>query len=143
MTELFGLPYDRWEGYAAERSELLDFIRAEGIKNVVFVTGDLHANFIADVSQGVFTDPSFRAREFLSGPVAQATLFVELVQILGSPAAADGFIGLITALIRPDCLEPDAFAYGIVEVDGATRRLSVSLKDGAGAILCSAAFDPE
>jgi alkaline phosphatase D len=33
---------DRYEGYARERSELLDYIQSNGIKNVAFITTDLH-----------------------------------------------------------------------------------------------------
>ena len=40
----FGIPVagDRWEGYAAERTDLLRFIKENNIKNVVFATGDFH-----------------------------------------------------------------------------------------------------
>jgi len=34
---------DRYEGYAAERSELLRFIDENNIKNVVFISADIHA----------------------------------------------------------------------------------------------------
>jgi alkaline phosphatase D len=42
---------DEWDGYAAERTELMNHITANGIKNVVGITGDLH-NFFA----GTVTD---------------------------------------------------------------------------------------
>ncbi len=40
----FGIPVagDRWEGYAAQRTDLLRFIQQNNIKNVVFVSGDFH-----------------------------------------------------------------------------------------------------
>ncbi len=40
---------DRYEGYAAERTELLDFIATQGIQNVVFVTADIHGTLVNDV----------------------------------------------------------------------------------------------
>ncbi|MEO1288616.1 MAG: alkaline phosphatase D family protein [Chloroflexota bacterium] len=41
---------DRWEGYAPERTEVLQYIEAQGIRNVVFVSADIHSTFISDIS---------------------------------------------------------------------------------------------
>ena len=49
IQQTFALPYDDWEGYGAERSEILDFIRNNGIKNVIFMTTDLHLNLMNEV----------------------------------------------------------------------------------------------
>jgi alkaline phosphatase D len=48
----FGIPVagDRWEGYAAERTELLRFIKENNIKNVVFATGDFHGYVVNNVT---------------------------------------------------------------------------------------------
>jgi len=40
---------DRWEGYASQRSELLDFIYANELENVWFLGGDFHVGFVANV----------------------------------------------------------------------------------------------
>ena len=74
------------QGYAAERKEILDFLRDSGVRNVVFLTGDLHANVIVDVRQSVFTDPTPRAKEFIAGPVSEDTLFAELVARMPEPS---------------------------------------------------------
>lgn len=37
---------DRWEGYAPERTEVLQFIQENAIQNVVFVSADVHSSFI-------------------------------------------------------------------------------------------------
>ena len=34
--QFYALPYDRWEGYAAERSEMLNFIRNNGLSLALF-----------------------------------------------------------------------------------------------------------
>lgn len=41
---------DRFEGYAAERSEILGHIVAHGIRNVVFVAADIHGTLINDLT---------------------------------------------------------------------------------------------
>jgi phosphodiesterase/alkaline phosphatase D-like protein len=51
ITNLLFLPYDRWEGYGAERTEMLEFIRNpdgntmtdDHITNVIFLSTDIHA----------------------------------------------------------------------------------------------------
>ncbi|MFM8330968.1 MAG: alkaline phosphatase D family protein, partial [Candidatus Methylumidiphilus sp.] len=41
---------DRYEGYAAERAELLGFIKDNSIRNVVFVSADIHAGLVNNLS---------------------------------------------------------------------------------------------
>ena len=41
---------DRWQGYAAERTILLRFIADEGIKNVVFITADIHGTVVNNLT---------------------------------------------------------------------------------------------
>ncbi len=40
---------DAWDGYTAERNRLYDHIEANGIDNVVVLTGDIHSSFAADL----------------------------------------------------------------------------------------------
>ena len=41
-----GANNDQWDGYAAERKELLEFVLANNIKNLLPLTGDIHNFFI-------------------------------------------------------------------------------------------------
>lgn len=41
--------FDSWQGYPREREELLQHIRTRGIKDVVFITGDIHTFIAGDV----------------------------------------------------------------------------------------------
>lgn len=74
----FGLPVagDRWEGYAAERTELLKFIKENNIDNVVFVTGDFHGYVVNNVTYqegpGQPQIPT-NAIDVMTGPVAFQT----------------------------------------------------------------------
>ncbi len=40
---------DIWDGYAAERQQIFDFIQNEGIENVVVLSGDIHSAFANDL----------------------------------------------------------------------------------------------
>lgn len=46
-----GVPvnYDAWDGYAAERRRLYDFVRSQDVQNLVVLTGDNHYAFAADL----------------------------------------------------------------------------------------------
>ncbi|MFN8450179.1 MAG: alkaline phosphatase D family protein [Anaerolineae bacterium] len=41
---------DRWEGYALERTEVLQFIEDNAIRNVVFISADVHTTFINNLT---------------------------------------------------------------------------------------------
>ena len=57
IQQYYALPYDRWEGYAAERERLLRFLQAN-VKNVLFLTTDTHANFVNEVRLSTLGGPA-------------------------------------------------------------------------------------
>jgi alkaline phosphatase D len=64
---------DRWEGYAPERTEVLQFIEDRGIRNVVFVAADVHSTFVNNLTYQL--EPtgelfSTHAWEISTGPIA-------------------------------------------------------------------------
>ena len=44
------LTVDSWDGYTAERREIGEFVRAQGIKDVSYLTGDIHTFFAGNVT---------------------------------------------------------------------------------------------
>jgi alkaline phosphatase D len=58
---------DKWGGFKAERREVVDFIRHEGLRNVVILSADLHA-------AGDLSDDKTGLTEFLVGPIAAPLL---------------------------------------------------------------------
>ena len=80
------LPYDRWEGYAAERNEILNFISNNGIDNVVFLTTDTHATLAERGVHGhVHGLRRPIANELVTGPIATDTFQKEVIAV-GGPA---------------------------------------------------------
>lgn len=133
ITELAAQPYDRWEGYRAERDEILRFIAQQKIKNVVFLTTDFHANVLSDVRITLAGQPV--AVEAITGPIAHETLGDAIAGDAG-PALADAFEGLLFAVPRASCVELDAFSYGLVDVGPRGRGTAITLKDENGKTLC-------
>jgi phosphodiesterase/alkaline phosphatase D-like protein len=101
----YGIPVagERWEGFAAERTDLLRFITENDIDNVVFVTGDFHGNAVNDVtySEGV-GQPQIPTGAFdvTIGPVG-----IQL-NIGDGPFAAP--FGAATVAFTPDELLPES-----------------------------------
>ncbi len=56
---------DRWEGYPAQRTKLLDYITQNQIKGVLFLSGDFHLAASAKVES---SGPWSNLREILMGP---------------------------------------------------------------------------
>jgi alkaline phosphatase D len=44
---IFGASEDKWGGFCEQRTRILDFIRENGIRKVVFVSGDVHVSLAA------------------------------------------------------------------------------------------------
>jgi len=60
--------FDSWQGYPGEREELLAFIQANGIKDVIFATGDIHTFIAGDVRTAGGGGPSV-AIELVGGSI--------------------------------------------------------------------------
>jgi alkaline phosphatase D len=65
--------FDSWQGYPREREELLTYIRDQQIKDVVFVTGDIHTFIAGDVRTNL-GDGDTVAVEFVGGSITSQGL---------------------------------------------------------------------
>jgi alkaline phosphatase D len=74
---------DTWDGYAAERSELVSFWLREGVKDVVVMTGDDHDNYAGVVTPTGHSPGPAGAVEFVVPSVTSQNTS----EILGSAAA--------------------------------------------------------
>ncbi len=82
---------DQWDGYGADRTELLNYVRDQRIADVAFFTGDIHTFFAGDVTplgrQGVAqTGPPPVATEFVCGSVTSQGL-LSTVRLQDAPEA--------------------------------------------------------
>jgi len=131
ISELLLLPYDRWEGYAAERRELLDFLENNDIKNVIFLTTDLHASIVNPVDG--------RYKEVIVGPIGTTPLGAEL-EALGIPISLAQ--GLLPGVEYSNL---DTFSYGLVHVTTGTTpaRVQIEIKDLEGQVLYAVDIEEE
>lgn len=133
IQQYYFWPYDRWEGYAAERAEILNFLRTHRLTNVIFLTTDAHASLMNEVFLDRFTDPAPVAYEAVTGPIAAATLGSRL-QRSGGPELVEQFHRGLD-LVGMDCRRLDAYAYGLVTVSAAGPRATIRLQDETGTLL--------
>jgi len=141
IVELFLRPYDRWDGYSAERKEILSFIDKKNIRGVVFLTTDLHANANARVYKDITKEGAKPvAYEMVTGPIQTCTLDCEIDLILGFGAAGESLQATLESngLVDADCINIDHFGYGMVSTINEAERLKLGLRshnqknDGSG-----------
>lgn len=129
ITQLLFVPYDRWEGYAAEREEILEFIAANDIKNVVFLSTDIHAlivnQFVANPGGS-----GGGIQEWVSGAIGMDPIFRELpASVLSLVTSLPTFFPTITHF------DIDRFNYALVEAS--PNAAEVTYRDNTGAVIAN------
>jgi alkaline phosphatase D len=127
--------YDTWQGYPREREELLSHIQSKGIKDVVFVTGDIHTFIAGDVRTAMGDGPSV-ALEFVGGSITSQSLGETDLDAGGgavikgndrNPQTPQAIIDTLRG-INPwvDNADFDHHGYGVIEArsDGLTNRMT-------------------
>ncbi|MEA2184906.1 MAG: alkaline phosphatase [Solirubrobacteraceae bacterium] len=111
----YALPYDRWEGYEAERKKLLTFLK-DNVKNVVFLTTDTHANFYNDARLATFAEEGGTINSginvMVSGPVATMTFEKE---INGATGNDNGGAAVQAVFFKPP--PPDGVGMACAAID--------------------------
>lgn len=77
---------DRYEGYAAERADLLRYLEEQAIRNVLFIAADIHGTLVNNISYSIAPEApqiATHAFEVTVGPVAY-------YQTLGEVVITDG-----------------------------------------------------
>jgi phosphodiesterase/alkaline phosphatase D-like protein len=136
IQQFYALPYDRWEGYAAERKKVVEALRAE--RGVVFLATDTHANMVTDVRLRTLEPGGPRDTgilEAVTGPVATKTFAREIDETTGISGAGNTVGRLFfkpppPAGVGMRCAALDIYSYG--EVNVTSRRLTITPKDIGG-----------
>lgn len=117
----YALNTDQWDGYNADRDELVDHLRANNVRNVVFLTGDIHTSWANElVTRSTQASPT--AVEFVVPSITSDNLN----DFLGIPA---GFVGPAAAsLVRAanphvKWAELEGHGFGVLEVRPESCRM--------------------
>jgi alkaline phosphatase D len=134
IQQFYALPYDRWEGYEAEREKIVHFLQ-DNVRNAVFLTTDHHANFANTVKYTTLEDAGVKDSgiyDFATGPVATRTFAREIDDTLGRPGTADLVRGAFFKPAPPNgigmkCAALDVYSYAQIRVTA--KRFQLAFKD--------------
>jgi alkaline phosphatase D len=136
IQQYYILPYDRWEGFEAERQHVLRELQS--VKNVIFMTTDVHATLVNDARFKTLESggpENSGIMDVTVGPVATANFGLEIDQVTGQPQSyqlvdsafltppAPGGVGM-------QCSVLDQFSYGQVKVTGTQLTVTPKNIDG-------------
>ncbi len=107
---------DAWGNYKTERDEVVNFIRHEGIDNVVMISADYH--FARD-----WSNKRSGIHEYVAGPLATFRTFDK------QPDARERHSK------GPHFVFGDDFNFGMLHYDARSKSLRVSYQDSAGKVL--------
>jgi phosphodiesterase/alkaline phosphatase D-like protein len=147
MQQFYALPYDRWEGYAYERVQLLNALQSANVDHLVFLTTDTHANFANVVRYRTLSGDSAPSNapttvpsdspysDFITGPVATKPFAQEIDDTTGSPGSG---VLIEKAFFKPqpqsgvgmECAQGDLNSYAEVTVTGSTLKLQYKNENG-------------
>ncbi len=145
ITALQFVPYDRWDGYPQERTELLDFIQdpngdtntTDHLKNVIFLSTDLHGIVVSHDQ----VDSTHLIPEVVSGAVGMDPIFREL-----PPSIVSFLPSLPTLLTQITEFDIDRFNVVTIDVDPAhtpTPEAVLHFFDRSGKEIHTVTFDAE
>ncbi|NJQ02415.1 alkaline phosphatase D family protein [Streptomyces zingiberis] len=124
LAELLGLPReglavnpDQWDGYTADRRELLTHLRDGAIRNTVFLTGDIHTAWANDVPLKAATYPlsATAATEFVVTSVTSDNLD-DILRVPPNTASLAATAAVRAANRHVKWVEMDSHGYGVLDV---------------------------
>ncbi|WP_156757357.1 alkaline phosphatase D family protein [Actinokineospora pegani] len=126
VGELIGLPVgnvaansDAWDGYTADRQELLAHLKDNRVKNTVFLTGDIHSSWAADVPLDRSTywfNGNSAATEFVTTSVTSDNID-DILKIDPRTLSILAEGGLRLGNPHLKYIELDSHGYSVVDVD--------------------------
>ena len=129
-------------GRELEVADLLSFIRRQRIRNVVWVTGDVHyaAAHHYDPQRALFKDFD-RFWEFVAGPLHAGTFGPSELDATFGPEARFSSVKPGSPGNRPPS---DGFQFfGLTKISGGTRVMTVELRNLGGETIYTVNLDPE
>ncbi|MEU9145350.1 alkaline phosphatase D family protein [Streptomyces sp. NPDC048349] len=124
LAKLLGLPeggiavnVDQWDGYTDDRKELLGHLKDRGVKNTVFLTGDIHMAWANEVPVNMATYPGSgtAATEFVVTSVTSDNLD-DILHVPADTASLVAESAIKAANWHVKWLDMDAHGYGVLDV---------------------------
>ena len=124
---------DAWKAFAQQRLRLLETIREHNVKNVIFISGDVHGSLTSRLKHSA--DADFEVHTIVSSPLCNSKLLPYATQssfILDQPLARTATGDYQHELTSP-VISQDNFAHLVVEAG----HIQVNYHDRNGGLLQS------
>ncbi|MFJ9914011.1 alkaline phosphatase D family protein [Actinacidiphila glaucinigra] len=131
LAELLGLPaeglavnVDQWDGYTDDRREILAHLRDNGIRNTVFLTGDIHMAWANDVPVKAATYPlsASAATEFVVTSVTSDNLD-DILKVAPGTLSTVAEAAVKAANRHVKWLDMDSHGYGVLDITGERAQM--------------------
>ncbi|WHM39138.1 alkaline phosphatase D family protein [Streptomyces sp. BPTC-684] len=131
LAELLGLPkegiainVDQWDGYTDDRRELLGHLVDNGIKNTVFLTGDIHMAWANDVPVKAGTYPLSKSAgtEFVVTSVTSDNID-EMLHVAPHTVSLVAAAAIKAANRHVKWVDMDSHGYGVLDVDAQRSQM--------------------
>nr|WP_308120629.1 alkaline phosphatase D family protein [Streptomyces bambusae] len=131
LTKLLGLPegglainVDQWDGYTDDRKELLNHLKDRGIKNTVFLTGDIHMAWANEVPMNMATYPGSgtAATEFVVTSVTSDNID-DILHVPADTASLVAESAIKAANWHVKWLDMDSHGYGVLNVTAQASQM--------------------
>ncbi len=144
----FYFDLDQWDGYGRERSELMKFLKDNRIKNVVGISGDIHAFFAGKVFEdydkqnepatmvdftGAGVSSSYLFNAIYGGVAAPGSPFAALEPLLRyNPATDKNGVDTFLQVANPNIkfVRSRAYGYSVVKVMEDKVRITFNEMEG-------------
>jgi phosphodiesterase/alkaline phosphatase D-like protein len=147
MQQFYTLPYDRWEGYAYERVQLLNRLQAANVDHLAFLTTDAHAGLanvvrertlsgdVAPTNAPATTPSDTPYQDFVIGPVGTKPFWQEIDDTTGTSGSGQLISNFFFKPPPPNgmgmaCAQGGANSYAEVTVTNSTLRVAYKDEDG-------------
>lgn len=138
LAKLLGLPQeglalntDQWDGYTDDRRELLAHLRANAVRNTVFLTGDIHMAWANDVPVNAGTYPlsASAATEFVVTSVTSDNLD-DIVKVPEGTVSAVAAPLIRAANRHVHWVDTDRHGYGVLDITAERAQMDYYVLSG-------------
>ncbi|MBB3241667.1 alkaline phosphatase D [Pseudomonas sp. Tn43] len=108
---------DAWKAFPEQRLRLLETIRARGIKNVLFISGDVHGSLTSRLTHSA--DPDFEVHTIVSSPLCNSKLlpYAKASTFILDQALARTTSGDYRHELTSEVISQDNFAHLVVDAE--------------------------
>ena len=119
---------DGWQAYSAQRTRLLETIRTNKIKNVIFVSGDIHGSLTSQLRHS--QDPDFFVHSIVSSPLCNSKMlpYAKANNLIFDRPLATNSAGAYEVSMTSRMISEDNFACLTLQAD----QLTVDFHDKKG-----------